>query len=308
MENKLGDYCGQYLSELAMTNEKIWVLDGDLADSDGAVHFPENHPNRFVMAGIAEQSMISVAAGLASCQMRPFVFSFAAFLCYRAYDQIRVCLSQAKQPVTLIGSHSGGCAGRNGKTHCALNDIALIASLPNFHIWSPADRQDVEFALDEILRYEQPAYIRLPREPLPEIGGDASYYRWLGLPSEVTIVSTGIASHWALKVKEMLARKNIEASVLHLLHFHPLSEKLIAEIAFNSKYLFVLEDHYTLGGVSTLIQHAIPSIRVNALGWKPGWSGKSGSQYDILNENDLSAAQIAEKIDISLNTKHLCYQ
>ena len=124
MTLRLADHCGLHLSRLAETDERIRVLDGDLADSDGALHFAERHPDRFLMAGIAEQSMVSVAAGMASCGLRPWVFSFAAFLCYRAYDQVRVSVSQAGQPVTLVGSHSGGLSSRNGKTHAALNDIA----------------------------------------------------------------------------------------------------------------------------------------------------------------------------------------
>ena len=94
---RLGDRCGQLLADLAEVDERIRVLDGDLADSDGSIHFARRHPDRFIMAGIAEQSMVSVAAGMASCGLRPFVFSFAAFLAFRAYDQIRICIGQTKR-------------------------------------------------------------------------------------------------------------------------------------------------------------------------------------------------------------------
>src|SRR5438132_8273085 len=107
MTRRLGDHCGQLLAELAGREPRLRVLDGDLADSDGAIHFARRHPERFIMSGIAEQAMVSMAAGMASCGLRPWVFSFAAFLCYRAYDQIRVCLSQSKQAVTVVGSHTG---------------------------------------------------------------------------------------------------------------------------------------------------------------------------------------------------------
>src|SRR5690349_18346972 len=126
MISRLGDHCGRYLAVMAEIDQTICVLDGDLADSDGAHWFAERHPSRFFMAGIAEQAMVSMAAGMASCGLRPFVFSFAAFLCYRGYDQVRMGLSQARQPVTLIASHSGGATGRNGPSHAALNDLALM--------------------------------------------------------------------------------------------------------------------------------------------------------------------------------------
>jgi len=86
MTLRLADHCGLYLGELAVQDGRIRVLDGDLADSDGAIHFAERHPDRFLMAGIAEQGMVSVAAGMASCGLRPWVFSFAAFLCYRTWS------------------------------------------------------------------------------------------------------------------------------------------------------------------------------------------------------------------------------
>src|SRR5687767_4405253 len=111
---KLADHIGALLPGFAQTHPELVVLDGDLADSDGAIHFARACPERFLMAGIAEQNMVSVAAGMAACGLRPWVFSFAAFLCYRAYDQIRVCLGQTRQPVVLVGSHAGGLSGRNG--------------------------------------------------------------------------------------------------------------------------------------------------------------------------------------------------
>jgi transketolase len=142
MLERLGKIVSERLTLAAAKDSSIWVLDGDLADSYGADAFAAAHPDRFISAGIAEQSMVSVAAGLAACGIRPWVFSFAAFLTYRAYDQIRVGISQTGLPVALVASHAGGCGGRNGKTHVALNDVALMASLPRIAIWTPADAGD----------------------------------------------------------------------------------------------------------------------------------------------------------------------
>jgi transketolase len=301
MVYRLGDHCGQYLSRLAHSDERIWVLDGDLADSDGAAHFAEQHPERFIMAGIAEQSMISVAAGLASCQLRPFVFSFAAFICYRAYDQIRVCLSQSNQPVTLIGSHSGGAAGRNGKTHAALNDIALLASLPNFHIWAPADNRDVEFAIDAALVAKGPTYIRLPRQSIDEALPQESYfYRWLSPPQDYVIISTGYASQLAVEARKSLLRSGISLGHLHTLQVSPLPAAAIAEAAGTARCIFVVEDHYTFGGLASLIQHSYPKAGIRSLGWPTNWSGKSGSEAEIMAQYNMSAERIASGIKLFL--------
>lgn len=126
-------------------DDRIFVIDGDLADSDGAICFANKRSDRFIMAGIAEQNMVSLAAGLAETGNRPRLFSFASFLCFRGYDQTRICLSQAGQPVALVGSHAGGLGGRNGKSHTALNDLSLMLTLPRLQVWAPADEAEVAY-------------------------------------------------------------------------------------------------------------------------------------------------------------------
>jgi transketolase len=249
-----------YLSEIAHQDSRIRVLDGDLADSDGAIHFAEAHPDRFTLAGAAEQCMVSMAAGLASCGLRPWVFSFASFLCYRAYDQIRVCVSQARQPVALVGSHSGGCGGRNGKTHLALNDIGLMASLPGMQVWAPASRSDVQLAVRLILGGDGPAYLRLPRMQLAEIPGDAAICRWLLPPQDVNFVSTGLGTHLALDAAHALEQHGLATGLLHCTRVYPLPRQ-VREIAAESGHVLAVEDHYSSGGLASLIREVSTSRR-----------------------------------------------
>ena len=286
---RLADHCGLALSELAESDPRIRVLDGDLADSDGAVHFAERHPDRFLMSGIAEQSMVSVAAGMASCGLRPWVFSFAAFLCYRAYDQIRVSVSQARQPVTLVGSHSGGCSGRNGKTHAAVNDIALMASLPGMQVWAPAGPRDVRLACREILDGNAPAYIRLPRRPLDDVDADCFE------PAKIALVSCGLGTHLAIETRELLRDRGIETGVLHCARVHPLPERIVDALR-GVETAFVIEDHSTFGGLASLIQQRMPGLRVFAIGWPADWPGQSGDDLDLLRLHGLSPDRIAGKI------------
>lgn len=296
MTLRLADHCGQYLSELATQDSRICALDGDLADSDGAIHFAELHPDRFIMAGIAEQSMVSVAAGMASCGWRPWVFSFGAFLCYRAYDQIRVCLSQSRQPVTLVGSHTGGCSARNGKTHASLNDIALLASLPNIHLWSPAGPEDLKFAMRNILSGDNPAYLRLPRRPLEqESPGTPSLYKWSGKPTRVAILSTGLGTHLALAAQSQLAERGLEVGVLHCLLLSPLPEGLLEELE-HVEVLFVIEDHYRFGGLASIIQHAGFQGKVISRGWSTDWPAQSGSDEKLLEMHGLAPHQLSEAV------------
>jgi transketolase len=302
MTLRLADHCGLHLSRLAETDERIRVLDGDLADSDGALHFAERHPDRFLMAGIAEQSMVSVAAGMASCGLRPWVFSFAAFLCYRAYDQVRVSVSQAGQPVTLVGSHSGGLSSRNGKTHAALNDIALMASLPHMTVWAPAGPREVAFAVDAILAAGAPAYLRLPRRPLEDLPSDSDTpeaFRWLGAPGPVAFAGTGLGTHLALEAAERLrAEGTADLPVLHIPQVAPLPAGL-ADALSGVETLFVVEDHVTFGGLASLLQGLGPvtrGLRITPFGWPLSWAGQSGDDLDLLRLHGLAPEQIASSV------------
>ena len=293
---RLADHCGLYLSELAREDHRLWVLDGDLADSDGAVHFAERYPERFLMSGIAEQSMVSVAAGMASCGLRPWVFSFAAFLCYRAYDQIRITVSQARQPVTLVGSHSGGCSSRNGKTHAAVNDIALMASLPGVQVWAPAGPREVRFACRSILAGEAPAYLRLPRRPLDDLPCEPALAGWIGRPAPVAFAGSGLGTHLALAARGLLKERGLEVGLLHCLRLSPLPDPLAAALR-EVRTLFVVEDHSTFGGLATLLRQLDLDARIVSLGWPPGWPGQSGDDFELLRLHGLSPEQIAATVE-----------
>jgi len=298
---KLADHCGRLLAQLADAEPRLHVLDGDLADSDGAIHVAMRHPERFVMAGIAEQSMVSVAAGMAEAGLLPWVFSFAAFLCYRAYDQIRICLSQAVQPVTLVGSHAGGLSGRNGKSHAAPNDLALMLSLPNLHVWSPGDCLDVELAVRTILAAPAPTYLRCPRTPLDEhrgLPGAAAALRWLAPRRPVTLVSTGLASHWALAAARHLGEAGHDVGVLHCLRLRPLPA--LADELQGVRSLFVIEDHATFGGLASLVHGLGLSAAITALGWPGDYSGKSGADAQLLAAHGLTGGLLAHSIASAL--------
>lgn len=282
---------------MATTDERIVVLDGDLADSDGACHFAERHPERFLMAGIAEQNMVSVAAGMAAAGLLPYVFSFAAFICYRAYDQIRVCVSQARQPVILLGSHAGGLAGRNGKTHAAPNDLALLLTLPGIRVWAPADFQDVELALERSLSHPAPTYIRMPRRPFQagcNLPGRANDLRWLRPPREVNVVATGLATHWALDVAERLANSGLDVGVLHCARL--CAGPRLAEQLRDTKQLVTIEDHTVLGGLGSLVAEQCPATPLLKFGWPVEFAGKSGLDEELLERFGLSTRYMGERL------------
>lgn len=296
---QLGSVCAKYLAAQANVEKRIWVLDGDLADSDGAEHFVAQHPMNFIAGGIAEQNMVSVAAGLAAAANHPWVFSFAAFLCYRAYDQIRIGISQTNLPVTLVGSHAGGCGGRNGKTHLALNDIAVMATLPNIEIWTPADSLDMKFATQSILSAKRPAYLRCPRDPQPDLFKDyTETVRWIGQPSEIAIISYGLSTQWAVRAQQMLAEENIDVGVLHFCKLWPLDKQLLKKHFNNIKVAIVVEDHYPIGGLNSFLHHYNINdlCELISMAWPINWLGQSGDAESLLSCYGLSADAIVNKL------------
>ncbi len=278
--HNLGNECGNYLSYLAQSDHRIWVLDGDLADSEGAELFFAAHPQRSVMAGIAEQSLVSVSAGLAACGKRPWVFSFAAFLVYRALDQIRTSVSQTRLPVTLFGGHAGGCCGRNGKTHQALSDIATISGLPEIKIWSPCDRYSLNVAIDACLANDKPNYVRVPRKPLPDIcGNSAEPISILTHGSDVSIIATGLATHWAMEVHATLAESGVYATVIHANRLIPFpKDELETLVSSLTSPIFTLEDHRVTGGLGAMCVHNFPEKVFHRMGWPDDWQGGSGTE------------------------------
>jgi transketolase len=223
------------------------------------------------------------------------VFSFAAFLCYRAYDQVRVCLSQARQPVTLVGSHSGGCSGRNGKTHAAINDIALMASLPGVRVWAPADPADVRLAIRSILDGAEPAYLRLPRRPVGDLAGAPAPLRRLSAPGPIAIVSTGLGTHLAVAAREHLLACGVAAGHLHCPQISPLPAALPDELR-RAEWIFTVEDHGVFGGLAGMLHALGLRARITPIGWPAGFSVRSGDDAEVLQMGGLGAPQIAATI------------
>jgi transketolase len=301
MKRKLADVCGRLLTERASLNPAIWVLDGDLADSDGAEAFAKDFPERFIGAGIAEQTMVSTAAGLASLALQPWVFSFAAFVCFRAYDQIRTCISQTGLPVVLVGSHAGGCGGRNGKSHVALNDLAAMASLPRMCIWTPADEHDMKLAVHQLTTFPEPSYVRLPRDPQEPLPGEARHMRWIGTPSKVAIASCGLSTQWAVEAQRLLSKKGINVGILHFAKPWPMQKVELASYVDGVSTLIVVEDHSPYGGLGAMLQAACRQIETIEIAWPHEWSGQSGNAHELRELFSLDSKSLASKIIALVN-------
>lgn len=294
---KLADQLADLLCGSAENDSSIFVLDGDLADSDGAHRFATLFPERFLMAGIAEQNLVGVAAGLASTGRKPWAFSFSAFLVYRAYDQIRVGLAQSRQPVVLVGSHAGGLPGRNGKSHAAPNDLALLLTLPHIDTFAPADRIDLEWISRSLILEPRAAYIRLHRvdtNTLHALAGGTGAIRILADPEPCTIISTGLATHWSARVVQDLAAQGMKVGLIHLPQLKPLPD--LAPLLAGVQSIVTIEDHVTFGGLGSLLQDRYPDRRIEKLGWPVEFSGASGSDDDLRCAHSLDSISLGRII------------
>jgi transketolase len=300
--DRLAAICIDRLLEHSDTDRRIWVLDGDLADSYRATDFAARRPDRFIMAGIAEQNMVSMAAGMAACGARPWVFSFAAFLAYRAADQIRMCVSQTRLPVVLVASHAGGCGGRNGKTHQAISDLSVVGGFPGIDIWTPADAADVEFAVRTILREGRGTYVRAPRDEVAALPGLSAAFRSLTGPGDVLIVANGLASHWALDVHHLLGVRSISTEVLNVIRLSPFAPELISRIQ-GAAHWFVIEDHVRHGGMGDMVSRAVGRQPTRWFGWPDGWSGGSGSSAELRGSCGLDSRALRDGICDALSKR-----
>lgn len=292
---------GETLSELAVEFPNVLVLDGDLANSTRADIFAEKHPGKFLQMGIAEQNMMGVAAGLATVGFIPFISTFAAFAVKRALDQVRVVIAQPGLNVKITGGYSGTLTGKTGKTHQAVEDLAVMRAMPHMCVVAPADGVELRHVLRAACEYNGPMYIRLTRDPSPNIF-DATYTFELGKAvimregTDVTIISTGVQTVRALEAANMLADEGISACLLHVPTIKPLDEAAIVEAARRTGHVVTAEDHSIIAGLGGAVaetlgeQYPVPLKRVGL----QDTNAESGPDDALLEKYGLTARHIAE--------------
>jgi len=221
------DGFGNALTKLGK-DKRIVVLDADLSESTRSKKFKELYPERFFNIGISEQDMIGTAAGLAVSGKIPFACTFAVFATGRVYDQIRVSVAYSNTNVKIVGSHAGLLTGEDGASHQALEDIALMRALPNMTIVQPVDALEAEKAVDAIIKYKGPVYLRLGRGKLPVISEDSKFELGKGVilkeGNDITIIASGIMAHKALEAAKLLEKENIKVRVVNIHTIKPIDE------------------------------------------------------------------------------------
>ena len=248
---------GNALLRLAERYDNLVTVDADLAAATKTVAFSKKYPARSFNVGIAEQNMVGFAVGLSLSGFIPFASTFAVFASGRVYDQIRQCVAYPRTNVKIVGTHGGVTVGEDGATHQALEDIALMRVLPNMTVVVPCDAIETEKAVEAVLNYRGPVYLRLGREALPEIMPAGSSFE-IGKASELRkgtdlyFVATGMMVSKALEAAEELAKKSISAGVMNISTIKPLDETAVEHVAATGR-IIIAEEHSIIGGLGSAI-------------------------------------------------------
>ena len=292
---------GEALVKLGAKNDKVVVLDADLAHATQTCMFKDVYPDRHFNMGIAEANMMCAAAGFAHTGYVPFVSTFALFGAGRAFEQIRNSICYTNCNVKFGFSHSGLCVGEDGGSHQSIEDIALMRVMPNMTIFVPCDAVEVRKAVRAAAAIEGPVYIRVARpvcecftdESTPFVPGKANIMREGG---DVAIIAMGLMVAEALKAADLLAAEGIRATVVNMHTVKPLDEDAVLSVAEKCGAVVTAEEHSVIGGLGSAVAEVLAG-RSGAKFARVGIEdrfGQSGTPAELFADYGLTAENIAE--------------
>lgn len=304
------DAYGQALKELGKNHQEIVVLDADLSKSTKTADFAKEYPERFFNIGIAEQNMIGIAAGLAAAGKVVFASSFAVFAAGRAFEVVRNSVCYPALNVKIAATHAGVTVGEDGGSHQAIEDIAIMRSLPNMRVVVPADGPSTRMMVHEAYQQPGPVYLRLGRAKVEDIYGaqhtfDPKRINVLREGQDITLAACGVMVNTALKAAEQLAAEGISAAVLDVHTIKPLDETTILHWAQRTGAMVTAEEHSVIGGLGGAAAEflgrtcPIPLVPVGV----NDRFGQSGSPDELLNYYGLTSQHLVETVHQALKLK-----
>jgi len=291
-------YCDT-LIELALVNDNIIALDADLVSSSGMKPFFQRFPERAFNCGVAEANMIGIAAGLSAMGKIPFAHSFGCFASRRVCDQIMISAAYAKQNVRIVGSDPGVTAAYNGGTHMPFEDMGVLRSIPEITLIEPTDNVLLEDIVRQLADEYGVYYIRMARKNAVSIYQEGSKFHigrgnTLLDGTDVTIFSSGIMVHEALKAASILQVDNISARIVDMFTWKPIDTELVENCARITGAFVTAENHNIVGGLGSAIAEATTKMRpvpIEMVGVKDRF-GQVGTEDFLRGEYELTAADI----------------
>lgn len=308
MNKSLREAYGEALLELGEKNEKVVVLDADLSHATQSCMFAKQFPDRFYNMGIAEANAVCAAAAFADFGYIPYFSTFAVFGAGRAFEQIRNSVAYVNANVKFVFTHAGITVGEDGGSHQAIEDIALMRSLPNMIVMVPCDPLETKKAVLAAAEIQGPVYVRVGRpsceaitqEETPFVPGKAIELRE---GSDICLIACGLEVHEALKAAEQLKEDGIHAAVIDMHTIKPVDREVILKYQKNCRVIVTVEEHSVIGGLASAVSEVMagrPGARFGSVGIRDRF-GKSGKPEQLLEEFGLSAKRIAEYCKVILN-------
>ena len=292
---------GEALADIG-EDERVVVLDADLSTATKTSIFAKKYPNRFFDVGIAEQNLMSVSAGLATCGKIPFASTFAVFAAGRAYDQIRNSICYPNLNVKICATHAGVTVGEDGATHQMLEDLSLMRTLPNMTVMSISDDTQTKWAIKKIKEINGPVYLRLCRLATPKIYNEENFEIGKGVQigegTDATIIATGVTVPEAIKAMEELKEKGVNVRVIDMHTIKPIDKEIIIKSAKETKKIITVEDHNIIGGLGSAVCEVLSEnypTQVVRMGINDRF-GISGKAEELLKCFEIDKDSIIKKI------------
>jgi transketolase len=304
------DVFGEALLALAPEIPELVVLDADVSTSTRTLAFGKRYPDRFFNVGVAEANMADIAAGMATCGLRPVASTFALFLTLKAADQIRNIICYNKLPVVLAGNYAGLSDSYDGASHQSLTDIAVMRAKPNMTVVVPADGVELRQALTAALRREGPTYIRICRNPTPVLFADAppleiGKIRKLRDGKDLTIAACGVPTSMAIEAVDRLCQSNapvgrdrrarrISVDLLEVSTIKPIDAEALVDSARKTGKVLTIEEHTIHGGLGSAVAEVLSQhspARMSMIGIEDKFT-ESGDYSALLRKYGISVDHI----------------
>ena len=292
---------GEALKKVGEKNPNLVVVDGDVGNSTRTYHFRDAYPDRFFNVGIAESNLVGTASGLWAAGKDVLAASFACFLMFNAYDQIRMSIAFPKAKVRLVGSHSGISIGEDGPSQMAIEDLALATALPNFTVIVPADAPSAQAATHAMFDVDGPTYLRTGRPEVPILYDESLDFKigkayQLRDGSDLTIIACGLMVSAALEAAETLSQDGIEARVLDMHTLKPLDAQAIEKAARETGAIVTAEEHVLRGGLGAGVAQVVVErqpVPMGFVGVKNEYA-ESGKPQELLTKYGLMPDDIVK--------------
>jgi transketolase len=301
---------GKALVELGQKYPDVVVMDADLSKSTKTADFAKAFPERFINAGIAEQNMIGMAAGLAAAGKVVYASSFAVFATGRAFEQVRNSLAYGKLNVKVCASHAGITVGEDGGSHQSVEDIAIMRSIPNMCVVVPADGTTARQAVFKLYEQEGPVYLRLGRSAGPLIyDKDMNFTIGKGIElkqgTDATLIACGIMVAKCLEAAEILKAQGINVSIVDMHTIKPIDSELIIKKARETGAILTVEEHSVIGGLGSAVSEVVCEncpVPVHRMGINDLF-GQSGKPDELLNYYHLTVNDIIRNVEFLIKSK-----